>query len=219
MQSLLTVTNPASSYNLVSLSMVKSELNINDSSQDDRFKLLIKQTSSAISTICDRIFLKETIQEVFRLNSGRVGRWHSWVREENPLESLILRRRPIASVVDVIEDSITVDSNQYETDLGAGLIYRLTDLDHRTTWLANKITIDYISGYTFDNLPSDLQKACLLWIKSFYASSKRLDVGIKVEDAPDLMRTEYFDPNRFHNYDPPPEVMMLLNPYIESAIR
>jgi len=220
MQSLLTVTTQASSYDLTVLETVKSELNITDNSKDEKLSLLIHQVSSAISTICDRVFAEETVSEVFRLNSGIVGRFRPWGRYESSIEALVLRRRPISNVISVIEDGITVPSTEYECNYDAGLLFRLTDNDFRQTWTANKLTINYTSGYfLLDDLPFDIEKACLLWIKFLYSQNLRLDTSVKVEDVPDLMRIEFFDPLRSKTYDPPPEVMMLLDPYIEAAIR
>jgi hypothetical protein len=221
MRSILTVVSSASSYDLTDLTTVKLELGISDNDQDELLSLLIRQASSAISNLCDRVFLTETVQEVFRINSGNVGRWHYWVREEGNIEGLILRRRPISSIIDVIEDTITVDSSEYECNFDTGLLYRLTSDDFRTIWTANKITVDYVSGWDFEDLPADLSKACLLWVKSLKAQLKRSDTTVKVEDVPDVMRKEFFDPSRtsVSVFDPPPEVMMLLNPYIEVAIR
>ncbi len=227
MQSLLTVTSLAGSYDLTVLATAKAELGIavSDTSQDARVALLIHQVSNAISTLCDRVFAEETVSEVFRLNSGSVGRFRSWARGEESIEALVLRRRPISWIVSVVEDGVTVDVGEYECDLGAGLLYRLTPNDFRMTWIANKVTINYVSGFTLlDDLPYDIEKACLIWIKSLWIQMRRSDLNIKVEDAPDLMRREYFDPLRgsiglMKGYPPPPEVMILLSPYIEAAIR
>ena len=222
MQSLLTVTSLADSYDLTDLDTVKLELGIGDSSQDVQLVRLIHQVSNAISTLCDQVFAEETVSEVFRLNSGSVGRWRSWYRNEDSIEKLILRRRPISSVISVIEDGITVDSGEYECDFGAGFLFRLASSDFRTSWIANKITVNYVSGYLLlDGLPYDLEKACLLWIKSLWAQNRRKDLSVKVEDVPDLMRREFFDSSKLFamGSEPPPEVMVLLNPYIEAAIR
>lgn len=224
MKSLLTVTAFADSYDLTVLETAKLELGVTGNDKDDQITLLIHQVSNAISTLCDRVFAEETVSEVFRLNSGSVGRGHSWLREEGSIEGLILRRRPISSIVSVVEDVATVDSGEYECNFDSGVLYRLTSSDIRTTWTASKITVVYVSGYLLlDNLPYDIEKACLLWLKSLYAQSRRIDTSVKVEDVPDLMRREWFDPLRASTksvvYDPPPEVMMLIAPYIESAIR
>jgi hypothetical protein len=222
-QSLLTVTTLADSYDLTSLETVKEELGINltDTIQDSRLTRLIHETSKAISTICDRIFAEETVSEVFRLGQLKTGdgRLGGYVQE-----SLILRRRPISSIVSVVEDDVTVDSAEYECDFQSGLLYRLTTEDFRTGWSANKITVNYISGWLLlDDLPYDIERACLLWIKSFYAQSRRSDVLVRVEDVPGLMRKEYFSNSQLNpsakGYDPPAEVMVLLSSYIEIAIR
>lgn len=223
MQSLLTVMTFADSYDLTVLETAKKELKIEDSSKDNDVAFLIHQVSSAISTICDRTFAKETVQEVFRLNSGIGFSFSSWhgggSGVETLRENLILRRRPISVINSVTEDEGVVDPSQYECDTGTGLLYRLSDQDFRMGWRSNKITVNYDAGYLLlDDLPYDIEKACLLWMKNLYAQGLRSDLGVKVEDVPDLLRTEYFDPNRLKAL-PPPEVMTLLNPYIETAIR
>lgn len=223
MQSLLTVTSFASSYDLTVLETVKEELGINssDTSQDVRLARLIHETSNAISTICNRVFAEENVSEVFRM--GVVKSWDGQVGGcvQN---SLILQRRPISSIINVIEDGITADSDEYECNFESGIIYRLTSEDFRTSWSANKITVNYVAGwYLLDDLPYDIERACLLWIKSFDAQQKRSDSLVRVEDVPGLMRKEYFSSNQINpivkGYDPPPEVMVLLAPYIEIAIR
>jgi hypothetical protein len=229
MQSLLTITEYAPSYDLTVLETVKSELGISNNLQDDKLTLMIHQVSNAISTICDRTFAQETVSEVFRINSGRVGRFRSWggSGEGVSLEGLILRRRPIISIESLIEDQVTIDSSEYEFDPGAGILYRLTNDDRRTTWLANKITVNYICGYfLLEDLPYDLEKAALIWIK--YVHTRLIATGdsnLKVEETPGLMRKEYFDPLRLSLKTtnslpaPPDEVMVLLAPYMEVAIR
>jgi len=213
-QSLLTVTSFAESYDLTVLETAKEELGISlsETGYDAVLTRLIHETSSAISTICDRVFAEESVSETFRL--GYVQ------------ESLILRRRPISSITSVTEDDIVVDAAEYECDLGAGILYRLTTEDFRTGWSANKIIIAYVSGwYLLDDLPYDIERACLLWMKSFWVNARRNggDTLVKVEDVPGLMRKEYFSNVQVNpitkGYNPPPEVMVLLNPYIEVAIR
>ncbi len=224
MQSLLTVMTPASDYLLTNLANLKLELGINDNSQDQRLNLLIKQVSSAISGVCDRVFAKEIISEVFRISgtSSSFGRWRDTGAEIHR-ESLVLRRRPVNEIVSITQDDISLLTTEYEFDKGAGLLYRLTDNDVRIGWYGIKITVDYSAGWKLlDELPSEIELAAMLWIKSLRAQINRSDNSIKVEDAPDLMRREYFDPlrvNALRGYDPPPEVMILLSPYVEAPIR
>jgi hypothetical protein len=213
MKSLLTVTDFADSYDLTVLATAKSELGINldDETQDVKITLLIHQISNAISTLCKRIFAEETIQEVFRLES-----------EDDSTKALVLSRRPISSITSVTEDAVLVPEAEYETDFKAGLIYRLTTSDFRQSWGASKITVVYVAGYyLLDDLPYDVEKACLLWIKHTWAELKRKDIMVRVEDVPGVMRQEFWDQgNRSNpNYDPPAEVMVLLQPYMEHVVR
>lgn len=220
MQSLLTVTKKSDSYDLTILETVKNELNIKDNSQDKKLELLIHQTSGAISTICNRIFAEETVSEVFRLHAGRVGRWHSWGREELSVETLVLRRRPISSIISVIEDGMQLLTTEYETNFEAGLLCRLTGSDFRAAWYANKITVSYIAGYVLlETLPYDLERACLLWVKANYIQDRRRDLGIRSEEVPGVINQTFFDRNSSNPNSPPPEVMVLLNPYMEIGVR
>lgn len=221
MQSLLTVIAEASSYDLTSLAAAKTELKITNNTQNSEIELLIHQVSGAISKICDRVFAEETVSEVFRFYGtqswdGRIG--------GNVKSSLILRRRPISSIVSVTEDDVVVASDEYECDFNSGILYRLTTEDYRRGWSASKITVSYIAGWELlDGLPYEVEKACLLWIKSLWSQMNRKDLSVRVEDVPGLMRKEYFSNSQLStitkSYDPPPEVMVLLAPYIEKAIR
>lgn len=222
MQSLLTVTTAASSYDLTTLAAAKLELGITDNLQNDQIEALITQISSAMSKICDRVFAEETIQEVFRYSGSRS--WDNRVTDESVKRSLILRRRPISFITSVTEDDVVIDATEYECDFGAGILYRLTAEGYRQTFSAHKTTVIYTAGWELlDDLPKEIERTCLLWIKSVWASIKRKDLSVRVEDVPGLLRKEYFLNTQMSNqtkgYDPPPEVMVLLSPYIEKAIR
>ena len=222
MNSILTVTDFADSYDLTVLATAKSELGITDTSQDEKIAILIHQISGAISSYCNRVFAEETVEEVFRLNAGFAffGRWTN--RSELPVNSLILRRRPVNSINSIIEDGINLASTGYEFDPESGILFRLNDEDFRQTWIANKVTINYTAGYLLlDNLPYEIEKACLLWIKSAWNLLNRQDASIRSEEIPDVLRREYFDLTRNNLIfkDPPPEVMVYLGPYVEDSFK
>jgi len=230
MNSLLTVTAFADSYDLTVLETVKAELGIelSDTSQDSNLTRLIHETSAAISKICNRVFAEETVSEVFRNLGDRA--WDGRIGERS-YESIILRRRPISSITSVFEDDIEVDPSEYECDFESGILYKLTEDDFRTTWAGNKVTVTYVAGWLLlDDLPYDIERACLLWIKNFLAQAKKGDgtgdTSIRVEDVPGLMRKEYFSTSQMNSnsmsispYNPPQEVMVLLSGYVEKAIK
>ena len=65
---MLTVTSPASTFDLALLASVKSELSITDRSEDANLARWIGQASTAIAAYCNRVFVTETVSETFRLS-------------------------------------------------------------------------------------------------------------------------------------------------------
>lgn len=219
MNSLLTVITPASSYDLTVLDTVKLELGVGveDNSQDDKLAGWIHQASDAIASRCKRVFAEETISEMFRSGYRR--------------DPLILERIPINSITSIVEDDITLLDTEYEIDYRSGMIYRLEGTDglYRNGWYySTKVTVIYTAGYVLlDDLPYDVEKACILLIKHF----KNQDItggqggssNLRAVEIPGVIRREW--DNRSNNYQStnsspslPPDVMALLGPYIRNVI-
>jgi hypothetical protein len=66
MNSILTVTTPASSYDLTALATVKTELGITDNTENDKLRTWITQASIIAASYCRRVFARETLTETFR---------------------------------------------------------------------------------------------------------------------------------------------------------
>src|SRR5262245_16785686 len=111
--SILTITVPAETQDLVSLDRVKAELNIADGSADSILEDWIPEESGTIRGHTGRVFGQETLQEVFQLRCTQ--------------REILLSRRPIASIISIVECGVTLAAEDYEFDAAAGLLYRLSD--------------------------------------------------------------------------------------------
>ena len=169
-RSILTVIDAASNYDLVTLEQVKEELNITGSDQDEILTTRIHRASEAINNYCNRIFIQETVSEVFR---------NGWDWNKN----LFLRRTPINTITNIVvgisPNTETVDSTLYEFDPNDGIggfIYPLDSNGERvlfpiswSSWgswsCGNLITVTYSGGYLLANVPYMVQEACLELIK------------------------------------------------------
>lgn len=216
MRSSLLVLEAAESYDLTVLETVKLECGIDNNEKDTLLAAQIHQASDAIAGECKRVFAKETVRETFRLGRG--------FRLESAIESLSLRRFPVSEILSVKEDGIDVDSSEYELEDKAGLLYRFSATGNQESWgwgfnfqTTGVIQVEYTGGYELlAELPFNLERACVLLVKSFYADSLRSNPLIKVEDVPDVMRQEYFDNSKETAL--PSNVLRLLKPFIKVAV-
>ncbi|UPY35501.1 hypothetical protein [Sediminicoccus sp. KRV36] len=206
--SILTVTVPATERDLCTLAAVKMELGLTVTTYDAELAVRIAQASTAIESYCQRVFVRETIQELFR--------------PEAPLRNLILSRRPIASITSIVADGTTlVSGTDFEVDQRAALIHRLVS-DQRTYWSERKITVVYISGYILPDvgsgvdLPADIQRACILAVASAHLGRGR-DAMVRSESAQDVGLVSYLDP-RAEALGLPPQVAGMLQPYVQVTI-
>ena len=166
MDSILTVVDAASSYDLIDLDTVKDELGIppEDTSQDAKIQRWITATSARLSNICGVVFPEENVSEVFRL----IGNW--WGGGSPYGVPLRLRRRPVTFVTGVLDDTGELLPDAFETDMPAGLIYKLAS-NCRGNWCGHAVTIRYSAGYY--PIPADIQDATLALVRHKYSSAGR----------------------------------------------
>jgi hypothetical protein len=205
MNSILTVTTPASSYDLTLVATVRTELGITNNDEDTKITGWIRQASATIAKHCNRVFASETLTETFRGVANR--------------EILQLTRWPVSSITSITldDDEAALDSAaDYEFDGANGHVFRLVS-DLRTNWVANKIVVVYVAGYTLlAELPYDIERAAILLVKQYRFSAKR-DPLIKSVDVFEVQRTDYVWGGSLpgSGADLPAEVEQLINPYCD----
>ena len=196
MNPILTVTSPASSYDLTTLAAVKTALGITTGDDDTRISTWITQASKRIETYCNRVFPVEAVSEVFRLDRG--------------LDKLVLGRAPVTAITTVTEDGEAVVAADYELDAGPGFLMRLDD-DEPTDWPAVKITIVYSAG--FATIPADIAWACTELVKQLRSFATR-DPMMKREEIPDVRTVDYWVGQVGESSASlPPEIAAVLDPY------
>jgi len=160
---------PATDRRLTTLSTVKEELGIADSSKDTLLQNLIDQASAYVEHYCNRIFALQKYKETVAAHGGLY---------------LALSMRPVIDVESVKENGQLITDYVLETP-DSGLLYRKAGwgwkpmLNWVITWqpLPNAdmqtYEVVYTAGYilpseTGRTLPYDIERACIEIIKSWY---------------------------------------------------
>jgi uncharacterized phiE125 gp8 family phage protein len=179
--SIVTVTDAASSYDLTTLANVKAELGITDSASDALLRRYITGASKAASNYCNRVFAVETVSERFL-----PGHCYRWVHHS---EKLQLARFPLITVTSVTEDDtvLTVDTD-YLVNSSNGQLTRVSS-EHISRWLALGITVVYSAGYA--TVPADLEDAVIRMVTQRH-SAKGRDATLRQESIPGVREATYW---------------------------
>lgn len=184
---------------LTTVAAVKSYLKIADTNivDDARIELLINACSSTIENFCRRNFKKQTFtDEEYDGNNHRY---------------LNLYNYPVQSVQSVTLNDELVDSIEYIVKKKTGILARkynntLSGISYNRyvpIWPKGdaNILVTYTAGY--DEIPADLEQACILYVMSFYKS----DVA--------NFSTTFTDGFVFRADAMPVQVKLMLQPYIK----
>lgn len=181
MQSVLTVTTPASNLVLLTLDQMRSAVGVTDSSLDAPLAKLEARIAAAIMSECniatgaggEPTLKQETLTQTFRFVDA---------------EQIVLARRHGVTITSVVEDSVALSATDYVVDPEGGMITRLCS-DMPTRWCALKVVIVYKAGFT--TIPGDLKQAAMDFLSAAYRESSR-DPFVKSEeiDIPDVERTK-----------------------------
>jgi uncharacterized phiE125 gp8 family phage protein len=159
--SILTVTDAATAFDLTTVSDFKAELKITGTDSDTWLAAKITRLSVSIADECKRTFAEQDYSQTFRLA------WCEWPR------ALQLSEYPVSEVlVTENEDDAPLDDADIEVDAGTGLIYRLCD-GKRTTWKCTKAVVTYTAGYAEDEIPAPLQDAAIQTMKAAWFERTR----------------------------------------------
>ncbi len=184
MNSVLTITSPASSLSLLTTAELRAAAGLaaGDASQDPALATLGLRLSAAIARACgiasDGVntptLLRETCSEMFR------SRQHA--------TTLRLSRRPVTSITSVVENDEALDAAAYEVNPASGLFARLCD-DRETCWPCGKITVVYVAG--LGTVPEDLKLAASKLATALKTEAGR-DPSTKRVIIPDVREVEYW---------------------------
>ncbi len=182
MQSIVTVTDAASSYDLTTLANAKAELGITDSASDVALRRYISSASVAAANYCDRVFVVETVSEQFI--PPQCYPYYSG-------EILQLARFPIIAVTSVTEDdTVLVEDTDFSVDYKTGRLVRLaSDGVSISVWPIVSITVVYSAGYT--TTPADLEDAVIRMVTQRY-SAKGRDSSLRSEEIPGVRSATYW---------------------------
>jgi len=176
----LTVTTPASSYDLTTLSAVKSELNISVSTYDSLLTGYIHSESAKLSQLCNRVFASEVLTETLYLLTHH--------------DSIQLSRSPVTSVSSVTysDDALTTDDYKYDGD--SGILYRISgyspvNSNMTSRWNVGKLVVSYTAGYA--TIPYAIADACVQLIATRWYARAR-DPSIRSEEIDGVGRQDFW---------------------------
>lgn len=222
------VSTTASSYDLTTLEMVKSELNIDDADaetvdtsaaedarrarRDAWLKSAITQCSMAISNYCNRVFAVETLTDICLIEQDAYP-----YQVPGGVRALQLSRFPVCSVVSVVQAasatqtvSLSAAASDFLLDDSKGQLIRLAPFTGvPVPWEALTTTVIYSAGYA--TVPADLEMACLRLVTQRYLE-ENLDPRLKRIDQPNTGSKEYWigtTPGQHGTL--PPEIVSLLD--------
>lgn len=200
-----TVTLAADDFDLTTVDAIKEDLNISGSGDDDFIARAISKSSAAISQFCNRVFAKQTYQDMIRLPC-------------TGLDTLELAKLPLVSVTSITEDGTAlVSGTDFEVDLENGFIYRLNSSGAPTCWSASKVIAVYVAGWVLpgdvnETLPSDVEDACIRMVKNARAKRTR-ETDLKIDDVAGISHREYWVPSGADSGNLPPDIEDILQNY------
>jgi len=191
MHQFLTVIDQTSDvmYDLTTVEKVNAEFKLTSSPANDAaVQADITENSRIIAELCGRVFALQTVVETFRVG-----------RSDPCGDTLNLSRYPVTDFQSLTIGGAEVDSDFYEIDQNAGIIYRLHGYWPYWSYFfpqQAKIVATYSGGYNLpDDAPAALGRACIESIRDHRMLSARgLHAGVQDVWAGDN-RVRYFDLN------------------------
>ena len=175
---MLMIVTPAQSYDLTVLATVKAELGITDRAEDENLARWITQASNIVARYCNCVFAKETVEETFRRTTLS--------------DDILLSRYPVASIVSVVENGVTLATIDYEVRAESGLLTKLSN-DEPACWPSGKIVVTYTAGHSLlGDLPYGVERATIMLVNQYRYSAER-DPQLRSESTEGAGLSSYFD--------------------------
>lgn len=202
------VTTPAQDRSLLTSEEARAAIG-KPAASPDVITPLIARVSAAIVRACrvpaDGVtpptLRLETVSDTFRLKSHQ--------------GSLVLSRKPLVTMVSVVENDVTLTADtDYEAHKASGILKRLSG-DAEVCWPCGKIVVSYTAGW--ETVPDDLKLAAMKLAGVLYSEGERVDPNLKRDVIPGVREVEYWvAPNT--DTLVPQEVLDLLGPYMHHVI-
>ncbi len=203
-----TVTEAATSGDLIALSTVKAELDIDGAAKDDLLKQYVSAASAAISQHCNRTFALEGLRdEIWPLRGP-----HAY-QLPTLLPSLQLSRWPVSSSppVSVEENGVALEEGAgFRIEPKSGLVYRLDGTGYPMAWSAWPIVVAYKAG--FEQIPPDVADAALRMVTARFRAKGR-DPFVRQDRIPDVRDVSYWIATGADAGNMTPDVVDLLENY------
>jgi hypothetical protein len=215
-QVITTVTTRATSYDLVALGDLKSDLQTSAATSDDYLKRTISAASAAVAQYCNRVFAVESVSDRF-IASGR----HAAFPIRTCTDRLQLSRWPIVAVASVtltLRDGSTqtlASGTDFLVDASVGQLIRLNVDGRASFWPAGGLEVAYSAGYA--PIPYDIQDAVTRLVKARVASRMR-DPLLRSENLPGLGANTYWVGASPDAGNLPPDVANALDSYRAPVI-
>lgn len=224
--SILTVVKQAAQQDLITLQVLKDDLDIKDGKNDKVLERCITRASIFAAAYCRRTFngrsamITETVKELFR-SEGFISPFffgHSpaaFVSDHPAQHKMILRRRPVQSIVSILEDDVALDPTQdYELDGEKAWLTRLVS-DRPWPWYFLKLEVTYIAGFDPTAIPMDLQQAVIMIARELFFERKR-DPRVKQENVFGVADVSYWIGALGDGM--PEDIALALAPYVEPIV-
>jgi hypothetical protein len=186
---IVAITTPASNYDLIDLTTLKSLFQITDDASDAFLNALIPLASQAVQTYCNQVFVVETLTET--LFPARDGMPWSVSTAFEPLQ---LKRWPLTGVTSIVETVGTqvtplIAGTDYLPKSNLGQILRLNQNGLPRNWCSSQIAVVYSAGYA--SIPGDVTYAVAQVIKLDWDASQR-DPALKKKTIEGVASYEYW---------------------------
>jgi len=205
-ETILTVTTPATSYDLATLDVVKDELGISDNSKNAILQRYITAASQMAAQYCNRVFPAETITERV------LARRETWPRLlPAGVQSLQLQRWPLVSVTSVTEDGTALaQGTDFAIVVDAGQLIRLDTNGNARSWHIFPLTIVYQAG--FEEIPRDVEDALIRMVTRRYVSKGR-DPNLKQQTIPGVLEQSWWIATGNESGNMSPDIADILDNY------
>lgn len=203
-ETILTVTTPATSYDLTTLAVVKDELGITTNASDATLGRYLSWASAAIAQECNRVFPLETLTQEFWWTHDRV------VSSRRDLVQLC--RWPLGTVTSVTEDGTPLAATtDYRANATNGQLLRLdSSSGHLRSWWARTLVVVYAAG--FAPIPGDLADAVTRMVRNRFRAKGR-DSYLMQESIPGIREARWWIATGNEAGNVPPDIADLIDGY------